>query len=158
SGNDKYAKAYLNFKNISIAVHHGKSTAFIMAELCKHFSLDFYMINDWDLDENIIEDLSVFLNEERLRASNIYQFRNQIPRNPTEKATLTTNWKLINKSITNQLHFNSPKLEAVLGYESNNKDSLGIWNRLNEIANFENNFFPPSLKSFLEFDNIQHNQ
>jgi len=151
SGNDKYAKAYLNFKNISIAVHHGKATAFIMAELCKHFSLDYYMINDWDLNENLLNDLSQIESEEELKNSNIYLFRDGVPRNPTERGILTTNWKLINKSSPNQLHFNFPKLETVLGYDSDDKDSLRIWQRLNEIEEFENNFLPPSLREFLEF-------
>lgn len=154
SGNDKYAKAYLNFKNISIAVHHGKATAFIMAELCKHFSLDYYMINDWDLNENLLNDLSQIESEEELKNSNIYLFRDGVPRNPTERGILTTNWKLINKSSPNQLHFNFPKLETVLGYDSDDKDSLRIWQRLNEIEEFENNFLPPSLREFLEFDDI----
>lgn len=155
SANDKYSKAYLNFKNMSIAVHHGKATAFIMAELCKHFGLDFFMINDWDLEEDLFTVLSETLTEDQLRESDTYLFRNAIPRNPTEKGTLTTNWKLINKSITNQIHFNLPKLEAVLGYDSDDKNSLGIWNRLTEIQGFEEDFFPQSLKTFLEFGDIQ---
>ncbi|WP_236582152.1 ATP-dependent nuclease [Sphingobacterium spiritivorum] len=154
SGNDKYAKAYLNFKNISIAVHHGKATAFIIAELCKHFSLDYYMINDWDLNENHLNDLSQIESEEELKDSNIYLLREGVPRNPTERGILTTNWKLINKSSPNQLHFNFPKLETVLGYDSDDKDSLRIWQRLNEIEEFEDNFFPLSLREFLEFDDI----
>lgn len=155
SGNNKYSKAYLNFKNIAIAVHHGKATAFLMAELCNHFSIDFYMINDWDLDEDFFAFLLGIMNEDDLRQSNEYLFKNEIARNPTEKGTLTTNWKLIHKSLPNKIHFNNPKLETVLEYNSDNKDSLGIWNRLNQIDEFHDNFFPQSLKTFLEFEDIQ---
>jgi putative ATP-dependent endonuclease of OLD family len=53
------------------------------------------------------------------------------------------------------LHFNIPKLESVLGYEPNDKNSIRIWTKLNEIENFESNFFPVKLSSFLEFDSIE---
>ena len=42
----------------------------------------------------------------------------------------------------------------MIGYESDDKNSLRIWNRLQEIENFEVNFIPKNLTSFLELDSV----
>ena len=44
----KYAETYLSFLNIAFIVHHGKATAYLLIDLCKHFGLDYFVINDWD--------------------------------------------------------------------------------------------------------------
>ena len=151
TGNIHFSKAYLNYKNISIAVHHGKATAFIMAELCKHFGIDYYLINDWDLQENIIEQIANINSLEELHQNDLYINFNGIPRNSTDKGIITTNWKLINSSINTQIHFNFKNLEDVIGYNSTDKNSLAIWNLLVATENFDETIFPDSLKSFLEF-------
>jgi hypothetical protein len=33
---EKYSETYLNFENISIIPHHGKSTALFLIKLCKY--------------------------------------------------------------------------------------------------------------------------
>lgn len=54
-----------------------------------------------------------------------------------------------------KIHFNIPKLEAVLNYDSNDKDSLKIWNKIQTISPpYSLNFFPQLLEEFLEFKNI----
>jgi len=155
--NIKYSKSYLNFKNISIGVHHGKSTAFILAALCSHFGLDYYLINDWDFEQDFVAQIAAFENQNILYESNIYLIENDLPRNPNSRGMITTNWKLLNKSKNGQIHFNIPKLENVLGYRSNDKNSLGIWNRLSEIQIVPLSFFPLTLSTFLELDNIPIN-
>ena len=150
TGNEDYSKAFLNYKNISIAVHHGKATAYIMAELCQHFGINYFLINDWDLEENLLDDLLNFENIVELQESDLYQNSNGVNRNPTEKGIITTNWKLLNSARNNQIHFNYKNLEHVLGYEFNDKDSLKIWTLLNQTTNFNTNIFPESLKEFLE--------
>ncbi|SHF07453.1 AAA family ATPase [Chryseobacterium sp. OV279] len=152
TGNINYSKAFLNFKNISIAVHHGKATAFLVADLCKHFGINFYLINDWDLDNNNKEEIYFFETLDQFHESDIYRNSNGQTRNPTEKGILTTNWKLINSSIENQIHFNHKNLEEVIGYDSNDKNSLAIWNILMAKNEFETNIFPESLADFLEID------
>jgi putative ATP-dependent endonuclease of OLD family len=152
TGNVNYSKAFLNFKNISIAVHHGKSTAFLIADLCKHFGINFYLINDWDLNSNNEAEIILYESLDQLHGSDIYLNSNGYPRNPTEKGILTTNWKLINSSINNQIHFNYKNLEEVIGYDSTDKDSLAIWNTLIAIEEFETDIFPESLNTFLEID------
>jgi putative ATP-dependent endonuclease of OLD family len=152
TGNINYSKAFLNFKNISIAVHHGKATAFLIADLCRHFGVNYYLINDWDLDNHNKEEIAIFKSLEELHESDIYLYSNQIPRNPTEKGIITTNWKLINSSIDNQIHFNYKNLEEVIGYTSNDKDSLRIWNILMQKIEFDIGIFPESLNEFLETD------
>jgi len=49
---ENFAKAYLNFHNISIIPHHWKATAWILIELCKKIGLDYFVINDWDFDKD----------------------------------------------------------------------------------------------------------
>lgn len=52
----KFADTYLNFENISFVCHHGKATALYIVELCKHFQIDYFLINDWDFD---LADVSI---------------------------------------------------------------------------------------------------
>jgi putative ATP-dependent endonuclease of OLD family len=153
----KFSKTYLNFKNISIVVHHGKATALLLIELCKHFGIDYYVINDWDFDIIFKNELEDFNNEAELKASELYLTENGGDRTATRKGMITTNWKLIKTAGIDKIHFNVPKLENVLNYESENKSSLGIWKRLNEIAEFDNLFFPENLISFLEINELTVN-
>lgn len=146
----KYAEAYLNFHNISIIPHHGKSTALYLIEVCKHFGLEYFVINDWDFEK---EDLSFdavfrFDSIEDLKKDNIY-----ISKNSSEKGMITTNWNLINKAGKEKIHFNTPKLEKVIGYNSENKSSFKIWEKLsNDNFSFDENLFPENLENFLEFN------
>lgn len=153
----KFSKTYLNFKNISIVVHHGKATALLLIELCKHFGIDYYVINDWDFDIIFKNELEDFNNEAELKASDLYLTENGGDRTATRKGMITTNWKLIKTAGIDKIHFNVPKLENVLNYKSENKSSLGIWKRLNEIAEFDNLFFPENLISFLEINELTVN-
>jgi hypothetical protein len=155
---NKYAETYLNFNNIAIIPHHGKITAILLIQLCKYIGLDYFVINDWDIET--YSDLTNFLDENGLKTDDIYK-------NASNKGIITTNWKLINNAGKDKIHFNCPKLEGVLGYnrkdptDSNNLeykdkgDSLVLWEKLNEITDFEKEFFPRSLESFLEFDKLQ---
>src|SRR5690554_321805 len=53
---NKFADTYLNFENISFVCHHGKATALYIVELCKHFQIDYFLVNDWDFD---LADISI---------------------------------------------------------------------------------------------------
>lgn len=153
----KFSKTYLNFKNISIVVHHGKATALLLIELCKHFGIDYYVINDWDFNLDFINELAIINTEAELKDSQLYLTENGENRSSTRKGMITTNWKLIKTANIDKIHFNIPKLEDVLGYESIDKSSLGIWKRLNEIPEFNNLFFPESLIKFLEISELTEN-
>jgi predicted ATP-dependent endonuclease of OLD family len=141
----KYAKDYLNFENISFVCHHGKTTAIYLIELCKHFDVDHFVINDWDFeaDELSKTEVSEFETLEALKQSDLY-------RNNGYKAMITNNWNLINATSGN-IHFNTKKLESVIGYKSNDKSSLGIWNLLKtkEANDFDTNIIPESLLKFI---------
>ena len=150
----KYAKSYLNFHNISIAVHHGKATALLLIELCKHFGLDYFVINDWDFSEDFVNEISLIATEIILKETPRYLLENGENRTGTSKGMITINWKLIQSADINKIHFNIPKLESVLGYASDDKSSLGIWQKLNEILEFDEAFFPTSLTEFLEINNL----
>ena len=77
-----------------------------------------------------------------------------VDRTPNIKGMMTTNWKLINSATIEKIHFNIPKLEGLLGYASNNKNSVKIFEIVNSIATFDEKLFPQKLKDFLEFDKI----
>lgn len=157
--NDRnYAKSLLNFKNIAIVVHHGKSTAILLIELCKHFEIDYFVINDLDFDDNFVTKLARITTEEELKQTELYLYENSEARSPTKKGMITTNWKLINTAGIDKIHFNIPKLEHVLNYNSDDKNSLGIWMRLNEIDEFDTTFFPDKLIDFLELDTLNHKE
>ena len=62
-----------------------------------------------------------------------------------------TNRNLMASSKEGQIHFNVKKLETVIGYESNDKNSLSIWELLNnDDFAFDEQLFPESLERFLE--------
>lgn len=147
----KYAKTYLNFHNIAIIPHHGKATALFLIKLCKHIGLDYFVINDWDFEEDFIVDLSKFEMEDEMKESDIYKKRYS-----SKKGMVTNNWKLIYTAGDGKIHFNVPKLEKVLGYEYDDKNSVKIWSKLNSIKNFSTEFFSKKLERFLGFDKICH--
>lgn len=159
TGDAKFADAYLNFNNIAIIPHHGKITALILIKLCKHLGLDFFVINDFDFNEDFISKLD-FNTEDEYKNSDFYQndiskikafnIKGEELSEKTKKGMVTTNWRLIKESKPNQIHFNIPKLESVIGYNNNDKDSLGIWDTINKIDTFGENLFPEKLIEFLE--------
>lgn len=154
-GDIDFAQTYLSFLNIVIIPHHGKTTAHLLIALCNHFNLDYFLINDWDLDIDLVSELSQIQDLETLKASQLYKMDGLIERDKDSKGQLTTNWNLINKAKKNQIHFNIRKLERVLGYEPEDKSSIGIWNKLNTLDSFSEAFFPPQLEEFLEFNHIE---
>lgn len=149
----KYAKTYLNFNNMAVIPHHGKSTALLLIQLCKHIGLNYFVINDSDSEEDFVDVLSKFNTEEELKADDIYATKNGSNRDSTSKGILTINWKLIHHAGKDKIHFNISKLESVLG-SSFGKNSLKLWKILEAKESFEESFFPSKLKEFLEFNKI----
>jgi putative ATP-dependent endonuclease of OLD family len=150
----KYAAAYLNFNNISIVPHHGKSTAHLLIELCRHFGLDVFVITDADVEGSYIPELNGFNDLQTLQQSTLYLQNSGSDRASHEKASLTTNWKLIKVIGTDKIHFNVRKLEEVIGYPEDDKDSVKIWGQLNQITTFSLQFFPAHLSTFLGLDEL----
>lgn len=147
---EKYADTFMNFENIAIVCHHGKATANYLIELCKHFKVDYFVINDWDFeaDELSIDAISGFLTLEQLKENQIYT-------SSDKKAMITTNYNLIENAGIGKIHFNVKKLESVIGYDSNNKCSLAIWELLNgDTFSFDENLFPESLEIFLGLNEV----
>jgi len=154
-GYDKlYAETYLQFKNIAFIAHHGKITALLLIKLCKHLGLDYFVINDWDLDTDFVQSLNDFASVEDLKASDSYRMIDGRDTTKTEKGIINTNWKLQSNAGIGKIHFNIKKLETVLGYPADDKDSVGIWNILINLPSFSPAFFPDSLRAFLELDNF----
>lgn len=142
---DKYADTFLNFENVAIICHHGKPTANYLIELCKHFKVDYFAINDWDFEEDEfdLEKISEFESLEELKEDQVYK-------ESEKKAMITTNWNLINSAGINNIHFNVKKLESVIGYIKNDKSSLAIWDLINsEDFEFDESLFPQKLEDFL---------
>ncbi len=146
---EKYADTFMNFENIAIVCHHGKATANYLIELCKHFQVDYFVINDWDFEaeELSIDDILKFLTLDLLKDDIIYT-------ESDKKAMITTNYNLIENAGLDKIHFNIKKLESVIGYDSNDKSSLAIWELLNTNGFcFDENLFPESLEIFLGLKN-----
>lgn len=154
----KYAETYLNFKNIAIIPHHGKITALVLIKLCEHLGLDYFVINDFDFDDDLVHNLC-FTNEKEYKESNfyneeierieIYNAKGEELSLSTKKAMMTTNWRLINNSKSNQIHFNIPKLENLINYDKGDKSSYGIWSAINNMEKINENLFPNELIDFL---------
>ena len=165
SDDNKFADTYLNFNNIVIIPHHGKITALVLIKLCKHLGLDYFVINDFDFNDNFIDKLEALESEKEYKNSDFYN--NEIstikaynskgePLNQkTKKAMITTNWRLLTEANIDKIHFNVPKLESLIGYNSNDKDSIGIWKKINSIDTFGEELLPHKLVEFLEIDKIK---
>lgn len=149
----RYAETYLNFKNISIIPHHGKHTVHLLIQLCNHFKLDYFVINDLDTEENVIEDLSKYSTLVEMQEWEEYQGSDK-----NKKGLLTTNYWIIKASKEKQFHFNIPKLEDVIELEwVFDKDSLKIWESI-QGKDFWSKLFPDNLRDFLELWKINLNE
>lgn len=165
TGDAKFADTYLNFNNISIIPHHGKVTALVLIKLCKHLGLDYFVINDFDFEVDFIDKLVTFDTEYKYKQSEFYldeikmiearNIKGEELSESTKKGMITTNLKLIIEAGINQIHFNIPKLESVIGYDQNDKDSMGIWKTISNIEEFGESLFPQKLIEFLEIDKIE---
>jgi putative ATP-dependent endonuclease of the OLD family len=144
----RFSEAYLSLNNIAIIPHHGKTTALYLIGLCKWLRLDYFIITDWDFDEDFVTELSGFSSLEELKESLLY---NTSP----GKAKLTVNWNLINAAKKDQIHFNIRKLECVIGYKGDDKNSLNIWNTLMQLKEFPTSFFPGQLEDFIELNRLE---
>lgn len=151
----KYAETYLSFLNIAFVVHHGKATAYLLIDLCKHFGLDHFVINDWDFDNDFVDELNNCQDENglaQIEFHKTYGYKNKAEK--TNKSMITTNWKLLKSAGIEKIHFNIPKLEAVLDYQSDDKDSFGILNTVQTLTRYPETFLPTKLKEFLELDKL----
>ena len=126
-----------------------------LIELCKHFKVDYFVINDWDFDTDFID--KVTLEFEDLKKEEIWESisketnkRGEEHSETTLKKMIKTNQNLLVNSGSDKIHFNVKKLESVIGYDSDNKSSLAIWELLNsEAFSFDESLFPESLEFFL---------
>lgn len=148
----KFADTYLNFENISFVCHHGKATALYIVELCKHFQIDYFLINDWDFElaDVTIDEIKGFADLATLHANPIYTLGDT-----TKKGMLTTNRKLIESTEEERIHFNVKKLETVIGYNSVDKSGLKIWNLIQDPAFLITDaLFPDNLALFVGVNNL----
>jgi putative ATP-dependent endonuclease of OLD family len=152
---DLHAETYLNFHNISIIPHHGKATALYLIEICNHFDLEYFVINDWDFETDFIDKIDLDFEILKPKLSQEKNKKGESYSEQTLKSMITTNKNLIEESGKDKIHFNISKLEKVISYESNDKSSLKIWDLLNgESFNFYEKLFPQSLKDFLEPEDL----
>jgi len=146
----RFSETYLNFENISFICHHGKTTALYIIGLCKHFNIDYFVINDWDFDEYELDriQISLFDSLADLKEHDIYVSSNR-------KGDITNNWNLINVAGAENIHFNTKKLETVIGYDLEDKSSSKIWAHLNSDGfSITENLFPDSLSKFLNLNRL----
>lgn len=163
---EEYAETYLNYENIVVIPHHWKSTAIYLIDLCKHFWIDYFVINDWDLEEVAYEQISdnSIDSLEELHSQGFYtsldttssEVSEEIKKkNKSIKSQITNNFNLLKKAGKENIHFNIPKLEVLLGYNSNDKDPIKIYQKI-KSSDFQisGNLFPQSLASFLGLNKI----
>ena len=151
----------MNFNNIAIIPHHGKATAYILADLCKYLGVDYYLINDWDFDTDFVDALKVFTNsEEGYETLTMWEQieketnkKGRVYAPETIKSMITTNKNLITLVKDGQIHFNVKKLETIIDYESDDKDPVKMWQTIK--SKFPNDgeigedVFPETLDKFL---------
>ncbi|WP_149241698.1 AAA family ATPase [Dyadobacter sp. 32] len=154
----KYGKTYLNFENISIIPHHGKSTAILLIQLCKHIGVDYYVINDWDFKTDFREELENGVDleaEEKWKEISAELNKKGTTHSlATLRAMITNLRKIQSVAVAEKLHFNLPKLESVMGYDFDDKDSKKMFDVLINMDPIPETVFPKSLVSFLEIDKI----
>ena len=82
---------------------------------------------------------------EELKEAQVY-----VNSDKNKKAMITNNWNLINSAGIDKIHFNIKKLEEVIGYTRDDKNTLNIWDLLT-LPDFivKDNLFPENLKKFL---------
>lgn len=74
----------------------------------------------------------------------------------TKKGMLTTNRKLIESTEIDRIHFNAKKLESVIGYHSDDKSGLKIWNLITDPTFvISNDVFPDNLSKFIDLNKLQ---
>ena len=83
-------------------------TALVLVKLCKHLGLDYFLINDFDFEEDFIEKLATFDSYDEYKKSEFYSnqikdikaknAKNQDLDEKTKKSMATTNFKLINEA------------------------------------------------------------
>ncbi|MBI6865306.1 OLD family endonuclease, partial [Lysinibacillus fusiformis] len=159
--NEKYADTYLNFNNIAIIPHHGKITALVLVELCKHLGVEYFIVNDFDMPKELLEKLnfetldqlhsSVFYKEE-IDSINCIGSKGVPLSTKTKRSMLTTNFNLIQAAGKGKIHFNIPRLEEVIQYDSNDKNSFKIWETIHSAEFEDDGLFSENLISFLEID------
>ena len=153
-----YSQTYLNFENVVIIPHHGKTTAYVLIELCEHFWVDFFVITDLDFEDgSLIEKLKAYISEDGMKDWIEYTRESS----STKKWEITKNWKLLNAAWEN-IHFNVPKLEKVIWYvnEDGNpivdKDSMWIWEAMKALDTIPQELFPKALEIFLDLDKLEN--
>lgn len=155
---DLYAQTYLNFKNIVIVPHHGKTTAHVLIKLCKHFKVDFFVITDLDFDDQDMQNrLLAYSTEEEMKVWVEYTTESS----STKRWEITKNWKLL-KAARDSIHFNISKLEQVIWYVDKNgnpivdKDSMWIWEAMKAFDTIPQELFPEALENFLDLDKLEN--
>lgn len=143
----KYAETYMSFKNFSIIPHHWKHTVHLLIKLCNHFKIDYFVINDFDIAIDLVENLNWYETLVEMQRWDEYQNAEY------DKWILTTNFNIIKAAKENQFHFNISKLEEVIWYKKTDKNSFNIWKTI-QWKDFWESLFPKNLKEFLEISDI----
>ncbi|HAN10512.1 MAG TPA: OLD family endonuclease [Clostridiales bacterium] len=144
-----FADTYMNFYNIAIVSHYGKATAILLMRLCNHLGVDYFAINDWDLPELSVDVLLKFSTLEEVQDSEDYTGLGD------RKGLLTTNWNLYSQASHNNIHFNVNKLEELVGYKLDDKNSMKIQKKLQDGFEITEKILPEKLYKFLALDKLE---
>lgn len=149
---ERYADTYLNYNNIVIIPHHWKATAIFLIKICKHFKIDYFVINDRDFKEY---ELSI---DEVKNASQVSEISLYNTIDSNHKWMITTNFNLLKEADEWKIHFNIPKLEIVIWYNKDNKNPIWIYRTITgEYFEIKKSLFPLELQQFVWLNIVESN-
>ncbi len=116
-------KINFGLNNIAIVAAWGKDPIITIIQLCKRFEIPFFVIHDWDLNNN---DTDITLANDESNA-------NYTSLDSSEKAQYTKNYKILKETeAPNLIHHNKKNLETVLNIEKNDKGAISVYKKIKD--------------------------
>ncbi|MEI6729474.1 MAG: AAA family ATPase [bacterium] len=146
---------YLNYNNIAILPVHGKDKSIILIQICKVLKIDYFVIHDWDLNDNI--DPYTLRNIEVIEGNKESEIAKK--KLTADRGQWTKNQKILELiRDKSRIHFNKRNLETVL--EINKKNDFELWKRVQmfDKSEFPNELLPQNLIDFLNKKNSSHDE
>ncbi len=134
----------LGLENIAVVSAGGKDPVSIIIQLCQCYQIPYFVIHDWDLDQNINDSL-----QKPNENNSVY-----MQLSSTDKAQYTKNYKIQQLAGIANVHRNKRNIEEALGIAIKNKSTEYIYKQLhgktwNKIKEDYPGFLPDMLLSFV---------
>jgi putative ATP-dependent endonuclease of the OLD family len=146
---------YLNYNNIAILPVHGKDKSIILVQICKALKVDYFVVHDWDLDNDInpytLPNIEVIAGNEEIDKAK--------KKLTADRGQWTKNQKILEiVNDRNRIHFNKRNLEMVLQIDK--KNDFELWKKVQELikSEFPKEFLPDNLIKFINNKNISQDE